>query len=231
MWSLYIFMSALTAGVVLKLVHPLMGKGRFAHGGLKTKADARLVYGLVALIPVLALFIYLLRGNPDLPGRQAVFHDLAEQDRRNFSLLAQRPVEILVTQNPHDVGALGALASINLHLKNFAEAIRFFERAWQEAEIQQDWRARLFAEALGETQVSANNGYVGEDAEKTFRRILQMAPENPFARFFLAQRKAEQGDIDTAVAELTTLLNEGAPEKYWKQRVREKIAELRRLKK
>lgn len=231
MWSLYIFMSALAAGVVLKLVHPLMGKGRFRQEGPTTKGDARLVYGLVAAVPTASLFLYLTVGSPELRGQQAVFRDLAEQDQRHFSLLAEKPVEVLVTKNPHDIGALTALAEINLRLERYKEAASFFGRAREEAAAVQDWRERLIAVAEGEAQVAANGGRVGEDAAKTFLYILKLHPGNPFARFYLAQRKAEQGDADAAIAELTTLLNEGAPEKFWKQRVREKIAELRRAKK
>lgn len=231
MWSLYIFMSVLAAGVVLKLVHPLMGKGRFRQAGPVTKGDARLVYGLVATVPTASLFLYLMTGSPELRGQQAAFYDLAEQDKRHFSLLAEKPVETLVTKNPHDIGALTALAEINLRLGRSGEAARFFGRAREEAAAQGDWRERLIAVAEGEAQVAANGGQVGEDAAKTFSHVLTLHPENPFARFYLAQRKAEQGDVDTAIAELTALLNEGAPEKFWKQKVREKIAELRRAKK
>lgn len=229
MWHLYIFMALLASSVVLKLVHPLMGRGRFRHGATTTAADAALTYALVAAVPVLSLGVYLFLGRPDLQGRPAVFAGLEEMDRRHAALLAEKPLATLVTENPHDIGALISLAQVNSRLGNPDDSVRFYARAVAEAQKQDDWRLRLIAVALGETQVKAAGGRVSDDAVKTFSYVLDLHPENPFARFYLAQRKAEDGDVEAAIGEMTTLLNEGVPGKFWKKQVREKIAELRKI--
>ncbi len=228
MWHLYILMGMLAAGILVKIVHPLLGKGRHKHGEALTKNDRVFVYSLVAALPVLSIGIYLMLGEPDLPGAPATLMDYQEIPMRHAALLSVKPFKILVEKDPHNVGALSSLAQANYRIKNYEQAILFFRKAADEAEVQQDLSFRPLLVTLGEVQVEANNGAVNKDALETFGRVIAIYPESPIARYYIALWKAQEGKYEEAITEWTALLEGGYPEIYWKRRVREKIAETRK---
>lgn len=231
MWHLYVFMAALSAGVLLKIVHPLMGKGRHRHDDVLTRSDARFVYVLICALPVLALGLYLWQGRPDLPGAPAfVTRDRAVLTARyddHMSLLAERPAEILIEKNPYDVGALMTLGHINMRLKKPDAAIVFYGRAYDAAKATGDWRTRLIAQTLGEVMVERAIGRVQADALLVFEDILKTYPQSPIARFYVALAQYQNGDRAAALAVWQTLLTESSTDAYWKERVRKALREAR----
>ena len=90
MWHLYIIASMLAAGVVIKLMLALAGKGRHRHGGAVTAADRKLGLALAAVIPIATLCLYLPLGRPDLPGSPAIFNNPGEMWSRQQALLRTR---------------------------------------------------------------------------------------------------------------------------------------------
>lgn len=228
MWHLYISMSMLAAAIVLKLVHPLIGKGRLRHSDAVTDSDRRFLYVLVGALPLLSLGIYLVLGSPELKGSPATLLQYRDLPNRHLSLLALQPFETLVKKDPHNIGALVSLARINHRLRNYADSISFYRQAVEEARLQNDISLRILANVLGEVQVEANGGMVGDDAVETFRYVLVLHPDNPIARYYLALRKAQDGHYAEAIEEWSALLEGGNPEIYWKKWVRERIAEAKK---
>lgn len=229
MWALYLMMSFLTAGLVIKLVNPLMGRGRFRSGGARTQADRALALVLVMVVPVLALVLYLSAGRPDLKGHQAVFYDLEDLQRRHLSLLAKRPMTILLERDGTDIGALRTLGDIHTSLGNHDEAVKFYAQTVRAAIAKQDDFLRLYAVALGQAQIRANKDIVGDDAVATFHFVQTLYPESPLARYYLALRKQQDGDVQGAVDDWMVLLSEGPTRAYWKVMVRNSLEEGRRL--
>lgn len=228
MWMLYFMMSLLTAGVVIKLVNPLMGRGRFRAAAARTAADRSLALVLMMLVPVLSLVLYLSAGRPDLKGHQAVFYNLEDLHRRHLSLLAQRPMTILLERDATDIGALRTLADIHTSLGNHDEAVKFYAQTVRAAIAKQDDFLRLYAVALGQAQIRANDGTVGDDAVATFHFVQTLYPESPLARHYLALHKRQAGDIDGAIDDWMLLLSEGPTRAYWKAMVRDALEEARR---
>lgn len=229
MWHLYIAMAALAAGIVLKLVHPLIGRGRLKHADAVTRGDLHLLYATVGALPVLSLAIYLYLGSPHLPGFPATLARYDELAQQHLALLSIKPFETLVEKDPHDIGALATLGQVNHRLGNFAEAARFFKQASEEARRQQDMRERPFKVAQAEAMVEADKGFVSDATAAVFSEVLILHPTNPIARYYLALKKAQDGKYAEAISEWEGLLEGGYPEIYWKKRVREKIAETRKL--
>lgn len=227
MWHLYIFMGILTAGIVLKLVHPLIGRGRLKHGDTITGSDRQFLYALVGVIPLLSLFLYLYLGEPEVAGYPATLAEYQDMPQRHVALLSVKPFKTLVQKDPHNIGALVSLAQVNYRIKNLEQAISFYKQAVAEATAQQHMQLRVLLITLGEVQVEMNKGVVGKDAAETFRLSLTLYAESPIARYYLALEKAQDGKYAEAVTEWTELLEGGYPEIYWKKRVREKIAETR----
>ncbi|MEZ0225165.1 MAG: tetratricopeptide repeat protein [Alphaproteobacteria bacterium] len=220
MWHLYVIISMLTAGVVMKLTGPLLRRDRHDV----TRADRRLALGLTCLLPTTALVIYLFSGRPDLPGMPAIFTDAGALMMRQEALLAKRPFETLVKTNPNSIGAVVKLADINQRLGRFAEAAKFMQRAVLLAQQQGDIYLRIYAENLGRFQVLANGGIVGTDALGTFAYVRTLKDVDPIARYYQALAKAQRGDTDGAIAEWNDLLSEGSTMAYWKEYVRQAIA-------
>lgn len=227
MWGLYVLMSIMAAGVTIKLMMPLLGKGRRRSEGAVTADDRKLARLMMLLIPLVSLGLYLLSGRPDLKGAPAVFLRLREMGDEHTSLLAERPLRILIEQNPEDVGALVSLGLVNQQIKHYEDSVGFFKRAVEFAEKQNDWRLRLIANMLGQAQVEGANGVVTDDAYQTFLYVQTIQPDSPIARYYIALWKDQHGRTDEAMAEWIALINEGPPNIYWKKRVRDSIAETR----
>ena len=139
-------------------------------------------------------------------------------------------MEILLHENPDDLGALVTMADINNRLKNYAAAVKLFERVVAIAEEKQDLLLRVYVVALGEAQVMANNGEVGDDAIKTFEYALTIKGfgQSPIARYYLAMAKAQRGEPEKALIEWQMLLGEGSPGIFWKARLRQAITETKK---
>ena len=61
---------------------------------------------------------------------------------------------------------------------------------------------------LGRSIVGVNDGFVTEDAEIAFLETLKLEPESVWARYYLAKRKSQQGNLPKAVKEWLALLRE-----------------------
>lgn len=224
MWHLYVVMALLAAVTALKLLNPLLRRGPHRSAADISGVDRRLAGALMCGLPVAALGIYMVLGRPDLPGSPAIFKDPGELAMRQEALLSKRPMEVLLRQNPDDIGAVVKLSTISYRLGRFDEAARYMRRAVILAQQQENMLLRIYATQLGRMQVLANKGIVGPDALGTFEYVRAMNPIDPIARYFQALAKAQQGDTEGAIEEWTQLLGQGTPLAYWKQNVREAIA-------
>lgn len=225
MWNLYVIISMLAAGTVMKLVSPLLARGRHRHLTAEvTRGGRRLAAVLTCVIPLTALALYLLTGRPDLPGTPAIFSDPGELAMRQDALLAKRPLETLLRDNPDSIGAVVKLADINQRLGHFSEAAKFMQRAVILAQQQNDVFLRLYAESLGRFQVLAAHGHVGPDALGTFDYVRSLQSKDPIARYYQALAKAQSGDTEGAIDAWNDLLSEGATGAYWKEYVRQAIS-------
>jgi len=85
---------------------------------------------------------------------------------------------------------------------------------------------------LGEALLLQGGRAPSPEAERLFRRALEMQPGNAASRFYLATLKDSRGDHRTAVDELLELLRDAPPDAPWEAQVRQAvvaIAEERRI--
>lgn len=225
MTMLYVLMAMLTAGVCIKLVYVLSPRG--GNAGV-TRADRFLVGVIVMLLPAAALSLYLLLGRPDLKAQQAIFDMTTDLSMRQAALLAKKPMSILVGQNPDDIGAHLALAEVNRRIGRDGESVQFLARAVSLAAATEDPFLRHYAAELGQAQIRANKGMVGDDALETFAFVRSIYPEDPIARHFQTLAMAQRGDPQGAITLWRELLSEGAGRAYWKDFVRKGIANAER---
>lgn len=225
MTMLYILMAMLTAGVCIKLVYVLSPRGGNSR---VTRADRFLVGIITLVLPAAALALYLLMGRPDLKSQQAIFDMSADLATRQAALLARKPMNVLVEQNPDDIGAHVSLAEINQRIGRYEDEIKFMARAVALAAAVDDPYLRNYAVALGQAQVRASKGIVGDDALETFAFVRSLFPESPLARHYETLAIAQRGDPARAIALWRPMLAEGPTRAYWKDMVRKAIADTER---
>lgn len=225
MTMLYVLMAVLTAGVCIKLVHVLSPRGGNAR---VTREDRFLVGVIVLVLPAAALAFYLLTGRPDLKAQQAIFDMTADLSTRQAALLARKPMDILVKQNPDDIGAHISLAEINQRIGRYDDEVKFMARAVALAAAVDDPYLRNYAVALGQAQIRASKGIVGDDALETFAFVRSLYAESPLAAYYEALAIAQRGDPARAITIWRALLSEGPTRAYWKELVRKSIAETER---
>jgi cytochrome c-type biogenesis protein CcmH len=86
--------------------------------------------------------------------------------------------------------------------------------------------AILRAETYAENQVLANNGKVTPEAIKVFQAVLDVAPGEPKARFYLALAAEQGGDRPRALDMLAKLVADSPPDAPWLDMVKAHIASL-----
>lgn len=166
---------------------------------------ARLVV-LVAVCaaPALALGLYLKLG---AAGLQDQPYEKRVAAWRGANLDDLSPVELaavmrkVTSERPNDAEGLRLLGMVESASDNPIAAIRALRRAAQLAPGNVDiWRQ------LGEAEVVAGGGKIGDGARLAFGRVLALSPGDAGARFYLARGKAEAGKAVEAAGDLQDLL-------------------------
>ena len=157
----------------------------------------------------------------------AIFNNPGEMWSRQQALLRRHPLQVLLESDPGDLSALVQLAGISSQLGAYPEAVAFYLRAVVAAQKSNDMLLRVYVVLLGEAQVKATKGKVGDDAIGSFEYARTLYPGSPIARHYLALAKAQRGDPAAAITEWEALLGDGSPRAYWKEQVRKALAETR----
>lgn len=139
----------------------------------------------------------------------------------SFDDLVKR-LETGLAENPGDPERWALLARSYVALGRMDDAVAAFEEAIARTDPPE---AGLLGE-YGETLVAQNNGRVAGPAEEAFVKVLAIAPGDPRALYYLANAKADVGDMDGARAALSDLLQSAPPSAPWRQTVFERLQEL-----
>ena len=199
------------------------------------KGRGRVSAALVAaVVPLAAFGIYFLLGSPQVPSvpfaeqaerraqeaearRQAAQADLPGVD----AMLAR--VRERLAQDPDNLRDWIVLASSLSALGDFEEAATAYEHA-----------LRLSADdpglhsARAEALILAAQGQVTAEAQMSLARALELDPENPRARFYLAAAKQQAGDTQGAFDDLAALLRGAPADAPWREVVHERATALAR---
>ena len=143
------------------------------------------------LIAVGSLGIYLVNGEPDMPGQP--YGDLVERLRTAdpMSLSAQEQEERLrdaIRTDREDVQALGLLGRYLSRTERELEAVALFERALRIEET-----ARIYSD-LGQALLNLNDGQLTAQARTAFGQANRLDPSMPEPAFFLGVAAFQDGD-------------------------------------
>ncbi|MGE0214086.1 MAG: c-type cytochrome biogenesis protein CcmI, partial [Parvibaculaceae bacterium] len=173
-----------------------------------------------ALVPIIAMSLYLAVGRPDLPDlprSERLAHAVENNDFP--AMIAQ--VEAHLAQNPNDAEGWVVLAPAYRRLGRYAEAADAYARAASLAPP----NAKLQTE-LGETLVLANEGLVVAEARKAFESALKLDGQDMKARFYRALAAKQEGKREEALKGFQDMLAEGPKDAPWRSAVEKQVASL-----
>jgi cytochrome c-type biogenesis protein CcmH len=179
--------------------------------GQSTLAKPVLV-ALIIIFPLVSLGIYADLGSPDQPSRPLASRDL-EQER--MALAGQRAGDLVtrlieaLQQQPDNLEGWILLARTLSKMERYKEAADTFMKAT----VLSPRDAGLYVGA-GENYYFDAEGVIDDKSEKAFESALSLDPGNPGARYYLALRDAQEGNLDKALDSWIDLYNdsaEGAP--------------------
>jgi cytochrome c-type biogenesis protein CcmH len=158
----------------------------------------------VAAAPALAMGLYLALGAPGMPDQPYAARLKAWREGDLMRLQPAEAAAVLrqaVSERPNDAEGYRLLGMVEGAAQNPLAAVRALRRAAELAPQRPEiWQM------LGEAEIVAAGGKVDGNAASAFARLQQLQPDNPSARYFLAQAKSEAGRKAEAVADLQALL-------------------------
>lgn len=193
-----------------------MPKTGAAAGSRATLAVAGL---LCLVVPAGGIALYARMGLPDAPDfpLQARF-DSANPDP---NILIRR-VELRLEEHPEDGRGWEVLAPVYLNSGRVTESVN----AWRNAIKTMGPDPRRYG-GLAEALVVMNQGKVTPETREAFDKVIELVPNDPRARFYLALGDAQDGKYDEAVSKLEALKKDSAPDAPWIAVTDEQIARIK----
>ena len=175
-------------------------------------------------IPLAAIGLYLLLGNPGLPSLPfaerpapaAPAEGVAGADMEALTAgLAAR-----LAEEPDDRGGWLLLGRSYAQIEQFGAAAEAYRRAialgFDDAEVQG---------ALGEMLAAQAGGTIGPEARNAFAAALAQDPQNPRARYYAGLALAQDGRAQDAIDIWLGLLRQSTAEAPWRPVVAQQIQE------
>lgn len=173
-----------------------------------------------ALVPVVAIAVYLYEGSPSLPGAPLEARRNVSPEQATVAELVGK-VEARLAANPNDGQGWSVIAPVYMRLGRYGDAAQAFSRA---NSLLGENVAYLmgFAEAL----VLDSDGMVIEPARKAFRRVIELEPGRAEASFALSLAKEQDGDTNGAIADYRAMLSGAPGDAPWKAALEQRIKAL-----
>jgi len=192
-----------------------LGQDRKQH-----RLSARAVMiGVAALLPALALGLYLAYGSPRLPDQPLAARLQDPASDQNLAALVAR-VEARLREHPEDGEGWEVIAPVYMAWRRYTDAADAYAQA-----------GRLLGESpkrlsgYGQALVLANDGVVSEDARRALARAAELDPDLIEPRILIAIAKEQDGQFAAAIEAWRALLAKGSSgDAPWRDMVRQRIA-------
>ncbi len=184
------------------------------------------MFGLIGLLPILAGLVYFAQGKPDQQATPYASRTDLETAPTGADGMHSDMSDIVgslqtrLSANPEDAEGWALLARSLVNLRRHSEAVS----AYQEANRLTGGRDRQLAAEYAETLVIANEGIVGQEAERIFQIFIEENANDPQARYYLALAKAQRGATEEAVDDWRALLQDSPASAPWVSIVESQIA-------
>ena len=162
---------------------------------------------LCLVLPAGGLALYARTGIPEAPDYplRARF----ESPNPDNNILIRR-VELRIDQHPEDGRGWEVLAPIYLAQGRVADALN----AWRNAIKFLGPDARRYG-GLAEALVVTNQGRVTPETREAFAKVLELVPDDPRARFYLALADGQDGKYDEAIGKFESLKKDSPADAPW----------------
>ncbi len=174
-------------------------------------------------LPLIALPLYLKNGAPSLPSQVNIARvpdkasTLTAEQTAIVDLVAK--VEARLRARPDDGMGWDVIAPVYMKQERFEDARAAFRRAIQ---LLGETPKRLTG--MAEASIRASGGRIPDDARIAFEKVLKAEPQRLEARFWLALRREQDGDLLGAAAEYAALLAVAPVDAAWQPAVKERLA-------
>ncbi|MBA4099378.1 MAG: c-type cytochrome biogenesis protein CcmI [Rhodospirillum sp.] len=175
----------------------------------------RLTLAMAVILPLAGFGLYLLLGSPHLPSQSAMERLAEERTRTSPEIQA---LEAKVEQSPSDAQSWIDLGRAYADIERAKDAADSFAKAMALGRKEPDL-LRQFAHAA----IVAEGGRVTSEAQAALQRTLSADPGDPTSRFFLALAKAQNQDVEGALADWLTLERQLPPEAPLRQLLADNI--------
>ncbi len=176
----------------------------------------------VLAVPLVSWAVYSAVGSPDVPPQPLEARLSGNPAQNTMEELVAR-AERHLAANPDEGKGWDVLGPIYLRMGRYPEAAKAFAAA-----IRLEGASAAREAGLGEAIASEAGGIISADAAAAFTRALALEPDYPKARFYLATAKAQEGRLEEAVADWTTLAATSAADSPWRAAAEQAIAEATR---
>ena len=130
-------------------------------------------------------------------------------------------LEKKLAENPGDAEGWNLLGLAYYNVGRYADAVKAYGKA---STINPN--NAVYWSALGEAQLLSGPGGVTPDAEISFKKALARDPKDFRARYFMAVKKAANGDHKAAVDDLIGVLRDSPAGAPWEQPVRDLVTRI-----
>jgi len=202
----------------------LLQAARAPSGGAPVARGRPLAAAVLAVVVASAgLGVYLVNGNPGMPGQPLAARDLderreeRERQARQLAGLEERARE----DPPSSAEFWFSLGRLRAQLVGPGEAAAAFREG-----LARNPADPLLLAALGEVLVEAAEGTVTPAAKELFTAVRDRAPDQPQALFYLGMAAAQAGDDRVALEHWGRLLETGAADAPWRASVEQQFREV-----
>ncbi|MBS1181859.1 MAG: tetratricopeptide repeat protein [Proteobacteria bacterium] len=174
----------------------------------------------VVAIPAIALPLYLLLGQPDMPDAPLTERLTATPAAGNVADMVGR-VEKHLAANPDDLSGWRVIAPIYARLGRLDDAVKAWSRlvaaGGTDAELLENYGAGL---------VDTNDGIVSPEAQSILARAVAADPDRARARFYYAEALRQAGSFNEALQQVDELIRRSPADAPWLETARGKRSDI-----
>lgn len=171
---------------------------------------------IIVLLPVLGLCLYLRTGDPGLPSQP--LEARLENPGNDMAILVLK-AEHHLAEHPDDGKGWDVLAPIYFKTMRLVDAQVAYRNAIR---LLGPTPERLGS--LAETLMASSDGVVTAEAREALQKSVQLEPDNPRAKFYLALAFEQEGRTEDAKNAFTALATQSPPDAPWLPLVNQHIA-------
>ncbi|MGL4405191.1 MAG: c-type cytochrome biogenesis protein CcmI, partial [Notoacmeibacter sp.] len=164
------------------------------------------LFALFALLPILAVPLYLQLGQPEYADQAMAYrmNEIENGGQQDITKLIER-VETRLAAEPEDGEGWAVIAPIYFRLGRIEDSLNAYSKAMNFYKGDQAGRLRLMADRA-EILVTQQQGVVSVEAASTFNEVLALEPNNQKALFYLALQLEQTGDAEKAISNWEALI-------------------------